>query len=131
MAKINEETEITIPLKNLIALVCGVAVGVWGYFELDQRLNFIERETMVMQSSVDQNTDFRILWPRGELGSLPDDMMQNARIEAIMSRTIDLERWVNGFEPPEEVQDAVKRVRDLEKQVVELKIRLEEMKKDG
>lgn len=130
MAKINEETEITIPLKNLIGLVCAVALGVWAYFDIEGRLNGLEREAVIMSSEVDLNTDFRILWPRGELGSLPDDMMQNARIEAIIEKTRELEKWVNNFEPPEEVKDTVIRVRELEKELAKLQVILEESK-DG
>ena len=128
MAKINEETEITIPLKNLIGLVCAVALGVWAYFDIEGRLNGLERESVIMSSEVDLNTDFRILWPRGELGSLPDDMMQNARIEAMTTKINELESWVNNFEPPDEVKDSVSRVRELEAEVVRLQVMLEEMK---
>ena len=131
MTKINEETEITIPLKNLIGLVCAVALGVWAYFDIEGRLNGLERESVIMSSEVDLNTDFRILWPRGELGSLPDDMMQNARIIALTDKTKEHEDWINSFEPPEEVKDAVIRVRELEKEVSRINALLEERSKDG
>lgn len=128
MTKINEETEITIPLKNLIGLICAVALGVWAYFDIDGRLNTVERDAHIIKSEVDLNTNFRILWPRGELGSLPDDMMQNARIEAIVEKTKELENWVNNFEPPEEVKDTVIRVRDIERQIAILEIQIEREK---
>ena len=131
MAKINEETEITIPLKNLIGLVCAVALGVWAYFDIEGRLNGLEREAHIMSSEVDLNTDFRILWPRGELGSLPDDMMQNARINALADKTKEHETWINNFEPPEEVKDTVTRVRELEKEIARINVLLEERSKDG
>ena len=124
MTKISEETEITIPLKNLIGLICAVALGVWAYFDIDGRLNAVERDAHIIKSEVDLNTNFRILWPRGELGSLPDDMMQNARIQAIIEKTNELEKWVNNFEPPEEVKDTVVRVRDIERQIAILEIQL-------
>ena len=128
MTKINEETEITIPLKNLIGLICAVALGVWAYFDIDGRLNTVERDAHIIKNEVDLNTNFRILWPRGELGSLPDDMMQNARIEAIVEKTKELENWVNNFEPPEEVKDTVIRVRDIERQIAILEIQIEREK---
>jgi len=117
---LNEDTELTIPIKNLIALVIATAVSVWAYFGVESRLNVAERELVIMTDKVEQNTDFRILWPRGELGSLPDDMMQNAKLETALDRVKELEKWVNNFQPPPEVRDTITRVRVLEKKVAEL-----------
>jgi hypothetical protein len=117
---LNEDTELTIPIKNLIALVIATAVAVWAYFGVESRLNVAEREIVIMSDKVEQNTNFRILWPRGELGSLPDDMMQNAKLETALDRVKELEKWVNNFQPPPEVRDTVTRVRVLEKKVAEL-----------
>jgi hypothetical protein len=117
---LNEDTELTIPIKNLIALVIATAVAVWAYFGVESRLNVAEREIVIMTDKVEQNTNFRILWPRGELGSLPDDMMQNAKLETALDRVKELEKWVNNFQPPPEVRDTVTRVRVLEKKVAEL-----------
>ena len=120
MNPLNEDTELTIPIKNLIALVIATAVSVWAYFGVESRLNVAERELVIMTDKVEQNTDFRILWPRGELGSLPDDMMQNAKLETALDRVKELEKWVNNFQPPPEVRDTITRVRVLEKKVAEL-----------
>lgn len=120
MNPLNEDTELTIPIKNLIALVIATAVAVWAYFGVESRLNVAEREIVIMTDKVEQNTNFRILWPRGELGSLPDDMMQNAKLETALDRLKELEKWVNNFQPPPEVRDTVTRVRVLEKKVAEL-----------
>lgn len=120
MNPLNEDTELTIPVKNLIALVIATAVAVWAYFGVESRLNVAERELVIMTDKVEQNTNFRILWPRGELGSLPDDMMQNAKLETALDRVKELEKWVNNFQPPPEVRDTITRVRVLEKKVAEL-----------
>jgi len=126
---LNEDTELTIPIKNLIALVIATAVAVWAYFGIESRLNVAERELVIMTYKVEQNTNFRILWPRGELGSLPDDMMQNAKLETALDRLKELEKWVNNFQPPPEVRDTVTRVRVLEKKVAELGKQVEHLSK--
>lgn len=129
MNPLNEDTELTIPIKNLIALVIATAVAVWAYFGVESRLNVAEREIVIMTDKVEQNTNFRILWPRGELGSLPDDMMQNAKLETALDRVKELEKWVNNFQPPPEVRDTVTRVRVLEKKVAELGKQVEHLSK--
>lgn len=129
MNPLNEDTELTIPIKNLIALVIATAVAVWAYFGIESRLNVAERELVIMTDKVEQNTNFRILWPRGELGSLPDDMMQNAKLETALDRLKELEKWVNNFQPPPEVRDTVTRVRVLEKKVAELGKQVEHLSK--
>lgn len=79
----NDDSNITIPVRNLIALLLTTAVAVMGYFDLTQRISMLEREYAILESYVEQNSEFRILWPRGELGSLPDDAEQNIRLNFI------------------------------------------------
>jgi len=79
-ARVNQDSEITVPVRNLIALVAATGVAVMGYFQITERLNFLERNNEMLTVSVDQNSEFRVLWPRGELGSLPDDAEQNIRL---------------------------------------------------
>ena len=79
--KLNESSEITIPLRNLIALIVATAIGVMGYFYITERLSFLEHNHALQTIQVEQNSEFRTLWPRGELGSLPDDAEQNIRID--------------------------------------------------
>ena len=69
------------PLKNLLSIIAAVAIGVWSYFGLVERLNNIETNYKLMSSDLEKNTDFRIKWPRGELGSLPADSEQFMLIE--------------------------------------------------
>jgi len=78
--RLNESSEITIPVRNLIALVFATGVAVMGYFNITERLNFLEHNSDLLTISVEQNSEFRTLWPRGELGSLPDDAEQNLRL---------------------------------------------------
>ena len=69
------------PLKNLISIVASVAVGVWAYFGVIERINKLETSKQLMSSDLEKNTEFRIKWPRGEMGSLPADSEQYMLIE--------------------------------------------------
>ena len=81
--KVSVSSVISIPLRNLIAIIIGVSVAVSGYFALTQRLDMVEKDTDIMRVFVDQNSEFRVKWPRGELGALPDDAEQNMRLNHI------------------------------------------------
>ena len=79
-ARLNESSEITIPLRNLIALVLATGVAVMGFFNITERLNFLEHNSDLLTISVVANSEFRKIWPRVELGALPDDAEQNLRL---------------------------------------------------
>ena len=81
--KIGDTSEITIPLRNLIAMIGAIAMAVVGYFHVDERIMMLEHEQEKMMLDLDKNSEFRILWPRGELGSLPADAEQNMRLDFI------------------------------------------------
>ena len=81
--KVSDSSVISIPLRNLIAIIIGVSIAVSGYFALTQRLDMIEKDTDIMRVFVDQNSEFRVKWPRGELGALADDAEQNMRLNHI------------------------------------------------
>ena len=75
-ARLNDGTEIVMPLRNLLSIVAGVALGVWAYFGIVERLNTTETSLIMMEQEVELNSEFRVRWPRGELGSLPADAEQ-------------------------------------------------------
>ena len=79
--KVSDSSIISIPLRNLVAIIIAVSIAVGGYFALTQRLDMIEKDTEIMRVFIDQNSEFRVKWPRGELGSLPDDAEQNMRLD--------------------------------------------------
>tara|TARA_R100001509_G_C4857225_1_gene212151 strand:- start:1124 stop:1399 length:276 start_codon:yes stop_codon:yes gene_type:complete len=81
--KVNESTDITIPLRNLLSIIGGVAIAVVGYFHIDERIMMLEHEQEKVMLDVANNSEFRIKWPRGELGSLPADAEQNMRLNFI------------------------------------------------
>ena len=81
--KISDNTAISMPMRNLLSILAAVAIGVWAYFGVIERLNNVETNYKLMSSDLEKNTDFRIKWPRGELGSLPADSEQFMLIEHI------------------------------------------------
>mgnify|MGYP003108484409 CR=1 FL=1 len=83
MPSVSEKTEIGLPLKNLLGLLGATATAVWAYFGIIERLNNIETQGKLMVNDVEKNTEFRIKWPRGEMGSLPADNEQFMLIEHI------------------------------------------------
>lgn len=80
-ARISDGTVIATPLRNIITIIGAVAVGTWAYFGVIERLNQIETNITLMNTDLEKNTEFRIKWPRGEMGSLPADSEQFMLIE--------------------------------------------------
>ena len=78
---VSDKTKFAMPVRNLISLIASVGVGVWAYFGIIERLNRIETNNILMQADLIKNTEFRIKWPRGDLGSLPADAEQFMLIE--------------------------------------------------
>lgn len=87
-SNINDNSSVDINLKWLIQIMVVVAISVWGYFGLTERITFIEHNVKLMQVNVEMNSEFRVKWPRGELGALPDDAEQNMRLNMI-EKTIE------------------------------------------
>jgi len=79
--KLSDNTAISMPMRNLLSILAAVAIGVWAYFGVIERLNNVETNFKLVSNDLDKNTDFRIKWPRGELGSLPADSEQFMLIE--------------------------------------------------
>ena len=90
--KINENTNVALPIRNLLAIVGGVAMGVWAYFSIVETLNVHSTKIKLMESDLEKNTEFRIKWPRGEMGSLPADSEQFMLIEDLYKTTEKLEK---------------------------------------
>ena len=89
--KINEATNVQMPLKTVISLIVLVAAFTMGYFQITERLNKIETNQKLMTSDLDKAVEFSIKWPRGELGSLPADAEQFLLIESLLSDTEDIQ----------------------------------------
>jgi len=87
---INESTDVTIPIRNLIAMVAATSIATMAYFGIQERLNTLEHSLDKSQMEIERNTEFRILWPRGEMGALPDDARQDMLIEGVQMDVEDL-----------------------------------------
>ena len=94
------------PARNLISIVAAVCIGVWAFFGIQERLNRLETRVTLSEADLTKNTEFRIKWPRGELGSLPAAAQQDLLIEfmaaqqegmaeemeSMMSNTVNIKR---------------------------------------
>ena len=79
--KISESAAVQMPMKTVVSLIALVAIGTWAYFGLHETLNKHSTQIELMQKDLEHNTEFRIKWPRGQMGSLPADQEQFMMIE--------------------------------------------------
>jgi uncharacterized protein HemX len=85
---ISERSAVGLSVKNLIAIISAVGIGVWSYFGLTQRITELETAKQLMEADLKKAVEFSIKWPRGELGSLPADSEQFMLIE-YMSKQVE------------------------------------------
>ena len=124
---ISDKTAISMPMRNLISIVIAVAVGVWAYFGVLERITMLETKSTLaekdLQQAVDtisadleKNTEFRIKWPRGEMGSLPADSEQFMLIEHIAGQVEGIQKsmedMMNNGVNIKRLQEDVKILRD-------------------
>ena len=102
--KVNENTELSMPIRNLIAMVVGAAIGTWAYFGIIERLNNLENKFQIQDADVGMNTEFRIKWPRGEMGSLPADSEQFMFIEHLSGELEKLASQIEDGQAPYDQQ---------------------------
>ena len=81
--QIGEEAKVQMPMKTVASLIVIVALGTMGYFQIIERLNVADTRIQIMEKDLEENTEFRIKWPRGQLGSLPADSEQFMMLEDI------------------------------------------------
>ena len=99
-AKLNENTEVALPLRNIISMIAGASLATWAYFGIVERLNTLETNITMMKSDLEMNTEFRIKWPRGEMGSLPADSEQFMLIEHVATELEKLTDEIEGGQAP-------------------------------
>ena len=101
--KISDQTSISMPMRNLLSIVAAVAVGVWAYFGVLERITILETNSKLAEKDLNQhverleadltkNTEFRIKWPRGEMGALPADGEQFMLIEDLYKSVEKIEK---------------------------------------
>ena len=88
---ISESAAVQMPMKTVVSLIIIVALGTMGYFQIVERLNIADTRLQLMEKDLTENTDFRIKWPRGQLGSLPADSEQYMLIEDLYKQVEKLQ----------------------------------------
>ena len=94
---IGEEARVQMPMKTVASLIVIVAMGVWGYFGIVEKLNQTSTRLELMEQDLVENTEFRIKWPRGQLGSLPADSEQFMMIEDLYKTTDKLNAHIESM----------------------------------
>ena len=130
---ISDQTAISMPMKNLIAIISAVAIGVWAYFGVLERITMLETRSTLAEKDLNQhverieldlnkNTEFRIKWPRGEMGSLPADSEQFMLIEDLYGSVEKIDKHI------ESMADNRINIDFLQKQVEKMMIDIEKLK---
>jgi hypothetical protein len=130
---ISDQTAISMPMKNLISIVAAVAVGVWAYFGVLERITMLETKSQLSEKDLNQhverletdltkNTEFRIKWPRGEMGTLPADSEQYMLIEDIYGSVEKIEKQLDSM------MDNKINIQFLQKQVEKMLSDIEKLK---
>ena len=94
---IGEEAKVQMPMKTVASLIIIVALGTMGYFQIIERLNVADTRIQIMEKDLEENTEFRIKWPRGQLGSLPADSEQFMMIEDLYKSTDKLNKHIESM----------------------------------
>jgi|TARA_R110000824_G_scaffold132844_1_gene295396 hypothetical protein len=95
--KISESTNVAMPIRNLISVIATVGIGVWAFFGVQEKLNKYGTQLEIMDKDLVMNTEFRIKWPRGLLGSLPADSEQFMLIEELYKQTARVQKRVDSM----------------------------------
>ena len=95
--RISEEAAVQMPMKTVASLICLVAIGTWAFFGIQEKLNSNSTKLELMQKDLIENTEFRIKWPRGQLGSLPADSEQFMMIEDLYKTTDKLNMHIESM----------------------------------
>ena len=138
--KISDSTSISMPMRNLISIIGAVAIGVWAYFGVVERLNKLETQSVLLEkdmtaedqrlhNEVTKNTDFRIRYPRGELGQSSQDIEQFMLIEDLYKSVERMQKHLDDMannkvnieflkEQMEKAQDSIEKLKDADREIV-------------
>ena len=120
--KISEEAKVQMPMKTVASLIALVAIGTWAFFGIQEKLNQHSTQLEIMDKDLVMNTEFRIKWPRGLLGSLPADSEQFMLIEELYKQSDKVQTRVDGMLHNEvNIKALEKSVDKLQKDVEKLK----------
>ena len=119
---ISEEAKVQMPMKTVASLIAMVAIGTWAFFSIQEKLNQHATTLQIMEKDLVENTEFRIKWPRGLLGSLPADSEQFMLIEELYKQTDKQQERIDGM-----LHNEVN-IKALSKAVEKLQIDVEKLK---
>ena len=132
MPKLSDETNVAMPIRNMVSIIIAVAVATWAYFGIIERLNKLETDITLMTSDLEKNTEFRIKWPRGDMGSLPADAEQFMLIEHLAGQLEKLAKNIETGKAPYDQQQKLtldfykQRIEKLEGDIDKLKDKIGE-----
>ena len=138
--KISDSISISMPMRNLLSIIGAVAVGVWAYFGVVERLNKLETQSVLLEkdmtaederlhNEVTKNTDFRIRYPRGELGQSSQDIEQFMLIEDLYKSVDRMQKHLDDMannkvnieflkEQMEKAQESIEKLKDADREIV-------------
>tara|TARA_B100001093_G_scaffold62837_1_gene52794 strand:+ start:50 stop:505 length:456 start_codon:yes stop_codon:yes gene_type:complete len=137
---VDDNTSVAMPIRNMLAIIGAVAVGVWSYFGIVERLNISETKITLLEKDLvqatemlvvdlEKNTEFRIKWPRGEMGSLPADSEQFMLIEDLYKTVEKMEEHIEGMmnnkleigflkEQMKKAKEDIEKLKDADREIV-------------
>ena len=119
---ISDEAKVQMPMKTVVSLITMVAIGTWAYFGIIETQNKLSTQVELMSKDLTENTEFRIKWPRGQLGSLPADSEQFMLIEDLYKQVEKLQKaQEDGMHNKVNIEFLQKQVEKLIEDVEELK----------
>ena len=119
---LSDKTAISMPMRNLLAILATVGIGVYSYFGVQERLNSLETRVTLSEADLTKNTEFRIKWPRGEMGQLPADNEQYMLLEFLSGQTENIQKEM------ESMMSNTVNIDFLKKQVAKLQDDVEKLK---
>ena len=127
--KVSANTGVSMPIKNLISIIGAVAVGVWAYFGIIERINTLETDNHLIKKDLDKAVEFSIKWPRGELGSLPADSEQFLLIESLLTDVEDIQLEIK--ESRHNAVNILRLQKDVEKILEQIEIIKDKVRNNG
>ena len=126
--KVSDNTNISMPIRNMIAIIGAVAMGVWAYFGVTEKLNQHATTLKLMQGDLEANTEFRIKYPRGELGQSSQDIEQFMLIEDLYKSVDRMQQHLDAMannkinieflkEQMEKAQQNIERLKDADREI--------------
>ena len=127
--KVNESTNIAMPIKNLISIIGAVGIGVWAYFGITEKLNNHATQLELMSKDLEKAVEFSIKWPRGEMGSLPADSEQFLLIEDSIKDIEDIQEELK--ESRHNATNITRLQKDVERLMEQLEIIKDKVRQNG